>query len=106
MPVRGRTAGNAGKGSKWIGKVRRRRIYARDGHRCVYCGKLAERLTLDHIVPRSMGGTNVTENLITACMECNRNRGNTPVCEFIVGLPWKALGILAAITTPLPKVAP
>jgi 5-methylcytosine-specific restriction endonuclease McrA len=104
MPVRGKTAGNAGKGSKWIGKVRRRRIYARDGHRCVYCGRLAERLTLDHLVSRSHGGTNVTENLVTACMDCNRRRGNLPVCEFICGRESVALEILAAITAPLPEL--
>lgn len=103
MPVRGKTAGNAGKGSKWIGKVRRRRIYARDGHRCVYCEALAERLTLDHLIPRSAGGSNVTENLLTACMNCNRNRGNQPVTEFA---PSAALRVLAAITAPLPKVTP
>ena len=105
MPVRGRNAGNAGnagKGSKWLTKVRRRRIYARDGHRCVYCGKLAERLTLDHVIPRCQGGTHATENLITACMECNRSRGNTPIAEFVVDRPGLALRVLAAMTTPLP----
>jgi len=101
MPVRGKTAGNAGKGSKWIGKVRRRRIYARDGHRCIYCGMLAERLTLDHLIPRSAGGTNTTENLLTACMGCNRDRGNRPVTEFA---PAAAFRILAAITAPLPEL--
>jgi hypothetical protein len=104
MPVRGKTAGNAGKGSKWIGKVRRRRIYARDGHRCVYCIELAERLTLDHLVPRSAGGTHSNENLLTACMGCNRKRGNTPVAAFVASIPGCALRVLAAITSPLPEI--
>lgn len=104
MPVRGKTAGNAGKGSKWIGKVRRRRIYARDGHRCVYCGKLAERLTLDHLISRSAGGTHATENLLTACMDCNRRRGNTPIAEYVATRPELAVAILSAITAPLPEL--
>jgi 5-methylcytosine-specific restriction endonuclease McrA len=104
--ARGKRAGNKGQGSKWITKVRRRRIYARDGHRCVYCGRLAEKLTLDHVIPRSKGGTNVSENLITACMDCNRDRGDMPIGEFIVDVPGAALVILTAMTSPLPQVAP
>lgn len=104
--MRGKSAGNRNQGSKWITKVRRRRIYARDGHRCVYCKELAERLTLDHLIARSAGGTNVSENLLTACMDCNRKRGNTPVCEFINGNRDAALHVLAAITAPLPEVTP
>jgi 5-methylcytosine-specific restriction endonuclease McrA len=108
MPVRGKTAGNAGKGSKWIGKVRRRRIYARDGHRCVWCGRLAEKLTLDHVVPRSHGGTKENQNLVTACMPCNRLRGNASVIEFAakLGRPEIAVlrGLLVAMTAPLPEL--
>lgn len=100
MP-RGRNAGNKGQGSKWITKVRRRRIYARDQHRCIYCNELAERLTLDHVIPRSAGGSNVSENLLTACMDCNRDRGNQPVTQFA---PNAALRILTAMTSPLPEV--
>lgn len=102
--ARGKNAGNKGQGSKWITKVRRRRIYARDGHRCVYCGELAEKLTLDHVKPRSAGGTNVSENLVTACMVCNRARGHTPVTEFLAARPQMAFLVLHAMTSPLPEV--
>jgi len=106
MPVRGKTAGNAGKGSKWIGKVRRRRIYARDLGQCVYCGAFewSAVLTLDHIVPRSCGGTNDSSNLVTACMACNRHRGDKPIAIYLHENPAAALRVLRAMTTPLPMV--
>lgn len=52
----------------------RRRIYARDGFRCLVCGS-GERLTLDHIVPRTHGGTNHATNLQTLCEPCNQKKG-------------------------------
>lgn len=110
MPVRGRNGGNAGKGSKWIGKVRRRRIYARDGHRCVWCGCLPELLTLDHVVSRSAGGTNVDQNLVTACMKCNRARGNKSAVDFVSERATSRpeidvlRSLLHSMTAPLPEL--
>ena len=51
-------------------KISRRALFARDGHRCVYCGS-SGRLTLDHVVPRSRGGDSVWENVVTSCAPCN-----------------------------------
>lgn len=51
-------------------KVNRNRIYRRDGNECGYCGSKKE-LTIDHIVPRSKGGSNSWSNLITCCHKCN-----------------------------------
>lgn len=88
MPVRGRNAGNRGQGSKWISRARRQQIYERDDWTCVWCnqpeGHLGPRgmLTLDHLIPRSQGGTNETHNLITACMCCNRQRGDMSAEQF------------------------
>jgi 5-methylcytosine-specific restriction endonuclease McrA len=56
-------------------KISRRALFARDGHRCVYCGS-AGRLTLDHVVPRSRGGDSVWENVVTSCAPCNLRKGN------------------------------
>lgn len=69
--------GNRGQGSKWCPHVKRLGIYLRDGLACVYCDKgVAEGklLTLDHLVPRSTGGTNAPTNLVTACVQCNSAR--------------------------------
>ncbi|MFN3597476.1 MAG: HNH endonuclease [Rubricoccaceae bacterium] len=53
----------------------RRNVFRRDGHRCQYCGA-TERLTLDHVVPRSRGGGDTWENLVAACVPCNNRKGN------------------------------
>jgi 5-methylcytosine-specific restriction endonuclease McrA len=55
----------------------RRAVFARDDHRCQYCGELAD--SIDHIVPRSRGGLHVWENVAAACRPCNlRKRDRTP----------------------------
>ena len=49
--------------------LNRRGIFARDGHRCQYCGAGAE--SIDHVVPRSRGGLHEWENVVAACRPCN-----------------------------------
>jgi len=56
-------------------KVTRRRIYRRDGHECGYCGA-NKNLTLDHIIPKSRGGLNTWENMVTCCSRCNSKKDN------------------------------
>lgn len=62
-------------------KFNRRNIYARDRNMCQYCGKrhpLSE-LSLDHIIPRSMGGKSTWDNIVCACTRCNvKKGGRTP----------------------------
>lgn len=59
----------------------RRNIFARDGHRCMYCGSrfpLSE-LSLDHVMPKSRGGPTSWENVVSSCVRCNvRKGGRTP----------------------------
>lgn len=52
-------------------------IYARDKSTCQYCGRRLPRheLNLDHVVPRSLGGTSTWENVVCSCHECNRRKG-------------------------------
>lgn len=54
----------------------RRNVLRRDEHRCQYCGKKSLEMTIDHILPRSRGGTDSWENLTTACIRCNNRKGN------------------------------
>lgn len=59
---------------------KRFRILSRDGFRCRYCGRNTEQhqtlvLQVDHIVPRSRGGGDEENNLVTACWECNIGKG-------------------------------
>lgn len=53
----------------------RRNIMKRDGQTCQYCGIKGD-LTLDHVMPRSRGGIDTWENLVTACNTCNVKKGN------------------------------
>jgi 5-methylcytosine-specific restriction endonuclease McrA len=53
----------------------RRNIMKRDRHTCQYCG-LKSDLTLDHVHPKSRGGKDTWENLVTACNKCNVKKGN------------------------------
>ena len=62
-------------------RISRRVLFARDGWQCVYCGSDSGRLTLDHVVPRSRGGTSVWENVVTSCAPCNLKKGNRSLEE-------------------------
>jgi hypothetical protein len=69
----------------WIRPTTRVAIYMRDGLACGWCGTTIEdgaRLTLDHCVPRSKGGSNKPTNLITSCFKCNSSRGNRTLISF------------------------
>jgi len=56
-------------------RITRRALFARDANTCQYCGSGA-RLTLDHVTPRSRGGTSAWENVVTACAPCNLRKGS------------------------------
>jgi CRISPR/Cas system Type II protein with McrA/HNH and RuvC-like nuclease domain len=61
-------------------RVNRSRIYRRDGGECVYCGS-TKQLTLDHVIPRSRGGENSWNNLVTCCHNCNLKKANRTPAE-------------------------
>ena len=52
--------------------ISRRSVFARDNHRCQYCGGAAE--NIDHVVPRSRGGPHSWENVVAACKRCNAHK--------------------------------
>ncbi|HAM02915.1 MAG TPA: HNH endonuclease, partial [Acidimicrobiaceae bacterium] len=52
--------------------LNRRAVFARDGHRCQYCGSTAE--SIDHVVPRSRGGLHAWDNVVAACRRCNTRK--------------------------------
>lgn len=55
----------------------RRAVFARDDHRCQYCGGHAD--SIDHVFPRSRGGPHTWENVAAACRPCNlHKRDRTP----------------------------
>jgi 5-methylcytosine-specific restriction endonuclease McrA len=52
----------------------RRAVFARDDWICQYCGATAE--NLDHVIPRSRGGSHTWENVVAACRRCNTRKEN------------------------------
>lgn len=60
-------------------KLTRFEIFKRDRYTCQYCGKETRQLTLDHVIPRYRGGPHTWENVVAACVHCNRRKaGSTP----------------------------
>jgi 5-methylcytosine-specific restriction endonuclease McrA len=58
-------------------KITRRAIFARDQWRCQYCGGNGHgSLTVDHVIPRSKGGSSGWDNIVTCCAPCNRRKGD------------------------------
>ncbi len=58
-------------------KFNRKNIFARDKNKCQYCGKKVptSELSLDHVIPRTQGGTSNWKNIVCACTNCNKNKG-------------------------------
>jgi 5-methylcytosine-specific restriction endonuclease McrA len=50
----------------------RRAVFARDGHRCQYCGAHAD--SIDHVIPKSRGGQHCWDNVVAACRPCNTRK--------------------------------
>lgn len=62
-------------------KLNRRNLFARDHNCCQFCGKRfpTSELSIDHLIPRSQGGTTCWENVVSACTRCNvKKGGRTP----------------------------
>ncbi|MFI2663716.1 HNH endonuclease [Micromonospora carbonacea] len=63
-----------------VSRALRYQILRRDNHTCRYCGRSAPdvKLTVDHVVPEALGGSDEPTNLVTACAECNGGKSATP----------------------------
>jgi 5-methylcytosine-specific restriction endonuclease McrA len=64
-------------------KFSRANIYTRDGYRCQYCGTRCaiDRLTYDHVIPRSRGGRTTWDNIVSCCYTCNARKANRTPAE-------------------------
>lgn len=64
-------------------KYSRRNVFMRDHLTCQYCGKkgTVDTLTIDHIVPKSKGGLNTYENVVSACKPCNNKKRDRYLSE-------------------------
>ena len=59
-------------------KFTRRKIYEHYSYKCAYCGHRfsTSDLNLEHVIPRSRGGTTDWYNVVTSCIPCNLKKGN------------------------------
>ena len=57
-------------------KITRRAVFARDCWTCQYCGNERGSLTVDHVIPRSKGGSSSWDNIVACCPPCNRRKGD------------------------------
>jgi 5-methylcytosine-specific restriction endonuclease McrA len=57
-------------------ELSRRNIHYRDNFCCQYCGVKTKELTIDHVIPKSRGGDDSWENLVSACKKCNNKKAN------------------------------
>ena len=57
----------------------RKAVFARDGGRCVYCGAAAT--SLDHVIPKSRGGSHAWDNVVSACSRCNHVKADRGIAE-------------------------
>jgi 5-methylcytosine-specific restriction endonuclease McrA len=86
-------------------------VLRRDGRVCAYCGKRAD--TIDHVVPRSRGGTHSWDNCVAACRACNSRKADRLLSELgwtlrqPPGPPRRGLGgVLALVCDPHPTWEP
>ena len=68
--------------------VTRRGVLRRDAHRCGYCGAVAT--TVDHVIPRSRGGSDTWENLVACCLSCNNAKSDRTPAE----MGWRLRAVL------------
>uniref|UniRef100_A0A7V3ZY46 HNH endonuclease n=1 Tax=candidate division WOR-3 bacterium TaxID=2052148 RepID=A0A7V3ZY46_UNCW3 len=57
--------------------LNKKNILRRDNYTCQYCGTTEGPMTIDHIVPKRLGGGETWENLVCACFRCNNRKGDS-----------------------------
>jgi hypothetical protein len=87
------------------GFERREYVLLHGGHRCAYCGAEAVPLEVEHVVPRSRGGSSRVANLVPACVPCNQAKGNAPVEVFLADRPEVLKALKAQLKRPLADTA-
>jgi 5-methylcytosine-specific restriction endonuclease McrA len=62
-------------------KLTRREVFRRDNYTCQYCGRRDTSLTVDHILPKRLGGQHTWTNVVAACPGCNHRKGGRRLNE-------------------------
>ena len=72
-------------------KLNRKRVFAKTNGMCAYCGGKAQ--IIEHIIPKSSGGTNRISNLVGACIDCNYIKGKKTLDDFRLSLHLSNIGL-------------
>lgn len=75
------------------------------GRVCAYCGAKNIKPEVEHIIPRSKGGSDRISNLTIACHDCNQKKDDKPIQEFLSKKPSVLKAILAQAKRPLKDAA-
>ncbi len=75
------------------------------GRTCAYCGAQNVPLEVEHIQPRSKGGSDRVSNLTMACHSCNQAKGNGDIRDFLSGQPDVLSRLLRLAKSPLKDAA-
>ena len=75
------------------------------GRKCAYCDAEHTPVEIDHIHPRSKGGSNRVSNMTLACHDCNQKKGNRLISEFLAGQHDRLHWIMARAKAPLKDAA-
>ena len=68
-----------------VTKRTRFEVLKRDNYTCRYCRSVEGELTIDHVTPVTLGGTDDPSNLVAACRDCNAGKSSTSPDEVTVG---------------------
>lgn len=81
---------------KSTGKKSRFEVFKRDGFKCQYCGRTPPDVVLevDHVIPISADGEHIIDNMVTACFDCNRGKGNRQLIDIPETIQEKAEKII------------
>lgn len=77
----------------------RLQVFRRDEFTCQYCDARGVPLQCDHVVPVAAGGINHPSNLITACVDCNRQKRAKSVQDFLADRPERLAAVLSRLQT-------
>ena len=102
----GRPLSGAGYGQGPLaGTTARAYLRAKWSSACAYCDASGVPLNVEHLTPRSRGGSDRISNLLLACVPCNEAKGSTPVETFLADRPDRLARILGQARTPLQDAA-
>src|SRR6266568_199289 len=88
-----------------FGTELRHYLLAKWGQRCAYCSATGLSLEIDHVQPRSKGGSDRVSNLVIACHPCNQAKGDQPLEAFLADRPEVLRRVQAQRKAPLGEAA-